>query len=69
MGGYGKGAKIILYDAIFPNSRTAIIKKKIVTNKSVLFSKDKWILVDGIWYHKFFQNVLPPKNEEEAEFQ
>lgn len=67
--GYGKEAKVILYDIMMPRRYMAIIKKKIITKDVTLFSKDKWIKVDGEWYHKFFQNVLPPTTKEEEEFQ
>ena len=30
---------------------------------------DKWIKIDNTWYHKFYQNVFPPKSIEEFAFQ
>lgn len=67
--GYGKNAKIEIISIKFPNPYTAIVQRRIKTSKAILFSKDKWVNVDGEWYHKFFQNILPPKNKEEQEFQ
>lgn len=67
--GYGKNAKIEIISVKFPNPYTAIVQRRIKTSTTILFSKDKWVNVDGEWYHKFFQNILPPKNKEEQEFQ
>ena len=67
--GYGEDTKVQLLKITFLSPDVAIIQRKIITKANTLTGKDKWIYVNGEWYHKFFQNILPPKNKEEAEFQ
>jgi hypothetical protein len=67
--GYGKRARVELVSISFLHPDVAVIKRKIVTRKRTFEGKDKWLRVNGEWYHKFFQNILPPKNKEEEEFQ
>ena len=66
---YGKNTKIVLRKIETTTPNTAIITREVRTGKNVFYGKDKWILVNGRWYHKFFQNVFPPQTEEEAKFQ
>jgi len=47
----------------------AILQRKVYFNNLYRIKKDKWLYINGQWYHKFYQSILPPKTEEEAEFQ
>lgn len=68
LAGYGKKAKVNLL-SIDRNKNIAIVKREVVVGNKRYQGFDKWIFVDGEWCHKFFQNILPPKTEEEAKFQ
>ena len=51
------------------NPNIAIIVRKVkLKNGHQYLAKDKWIYVDNQWYHKFYQTIFPPE-EEEADFQ
>jgi len=50
-------------------SGAAILQRRVYFGNFYKDKKDKWIFVNGQWYHKFYQSILPPKTKEEAEFQ
>lgn len=65
------GAKIFLkkieHNKMYPD--IAIIVRKVELKNGLQYpAKDKWIYIDGQWYHKFYQTVFPPE-EKEADFQ
>ncbi len=66
---YGEGTKVELASISYISPNIVAVKRLIKTPKRKYTLKDKWVYVNGTWYHKFFQNILPPKNKEEAEFQ
>lgn len=68
LGLYAKN-KVILVDIVYPHKDIAIVTRKMQGRKKVQLKKDKWIYVNGKWYHKFFQTIFPPLNEQEAEYQ
>jgi len=45
----------------------AIVDREVKMGNKVFHKKDKWIYIDGAWYHKFYQTILP--SLEEAEYQ
>jgi len=59
----------ILKDIIYPYPNVAIIERELRLGNRVFKKKDKWIYIDGEWYHKYYQNILPPMNKEEMLFQ
>ena len=65
-----KDTKIVLKSIEYPHPDVAIVTRKIILNENRSWIKnDKWIYVEGKWYHKYYQNILPPLNEEDARFQ
>jgi len=64
------GSKTELVKIKYPNADEAIITRKVyLGKKDILIKKDKWYYVKDNWYHKFYQTIFPPENEEEAQFQ
>jgi len=63
------GSKTELVKIEYPAADEAIITRKVHLGKDVLTKKDKWYYVKDNWYHKFYQTIFPPENEEEAQFQ
>ena len=64
------GNKTILKDMYLDKKNgIAILQRRVYFDNSYKDKKDKWIFVNGQWYHKFYQSILPLKTEEEAEFQ
>jgi len=49
----------------YPHPDIAIVKRKMKMKNKSWTRLDKWIFVDGNWYHKFYQTALPPIGEEE----
>ena len=67
-GYYGK--KVILVKIEPQSDKEVIITRKVfIEPKKYIIKKDKWFYVKDNWYHKFYQAILPPQSEEEAEFQ
>ncbi len=65
-----KGMKITLYKIILFTPTQAVLERKIEDKRGRTFiKKDKWFFVKDNWYHKFYQSILPPETEEEAQFQ
>ena len=65
-----KGSVIELKKIDFIAPDEAIVERKVFfSDKKGVVKKDKWYEIDGKWYHKFYQSILPPESFEEAEFQ
>jgi len=64
-----KGTKAQIVKIEYPHLNIAIIQRRMIFGKKQSLRKDKWIYVDGQWYHRYYQSVLPPSNMEEAQFQ
>jgi hypothetical protein len=60
-------AKVILVKIDYLSPNVAIISRDVKFKKKIYHKKDKWIYVDGKWYHKFYQNILP--SLEDAQYQ
>lgn len=67
--GLYKNTKASLIKIYYPQKDVAIITRKMGSKKNFWIKKDKWIYVNGKWYHKYYQTIFPPLNEKEAEFQ
>lgn len=64
-----KGTKAQIVKIEYPHPNIAIIQRQMIFGKKQSLRKDKWIYVNGQWYHRYYQSVLPPSNTEEAQFQ
>lgn len=64
-----KGTKAKILKVEYPHPNVAVIDRQMNFGKKHVLRKDKWIYVDGQWYHRYYQSVLPPSNVEEAQFQ
>ncbi len=67
--GLYRNSKISLLKLEYPQKNIAIIIRKMDGKKNSWIKKDKWIYLDGKWYHKYYQTLFPPLNEKEAQFQ
>lgn len=67
--GLYKNTKVSLIKIYYPQKDIAIITRKMGSKKNFWIKKDKWIYLNGKWYHKYYQAIFPPLNEKEAEFQ
>ncbi|SMC10165.1 hypothetical protein [Nitratiruptor tergarcus] len=69
IGGIYKGTTITLKNIKYSHPNIAIVTRVVKIGKNLYPRKDKWIYIDGKWYHKFYQTILPPRNPEDADFQ
>jgi len=67
--GLYKNSKVSLVKVQYPQKNVAIITRKMEGKNGSWIKKDKWIYVDGNWYHKYYQTLFPPLDEKEAQFQ
>ena len=67
--GLYRNSKVLLLEIKYPQKNVAIITRKMEGKNGSWIKKDKWIYVDGSWYHKYYQTIFPPLDEKEAQFQ
>lgn len=61
------GATVVLTKIEYKAPNVAVVSREVKLGKKVYKKKDKWIYVDGEWYHKFYQNIMP--SLKDAEYQ
>ena len=61
--------RMVLQKIDYEHPNVAVLERRVFLNDRNWTKYDKWIFVEGKWYHKYYQNILPPMDDEEARFQ
>jgi hypothetical protein len=64
-----RGVKTKLVKIDYIDENQSIITRKVIQSNKEMIRKDKWFYILDNWYHKFYQTIFPPSNQEEAQFQ
>jgi len=62
--GIYRSNRVRLTEIYYPHEDIAIVTREMVGKRKTLKRLDKWIYIDGKWYHKFYQTIFPPIGEE-----
>ena len=62
--------KVTMQKVKFIHPSIAIVDREVVYKDGLkTLKKDRWFYIDGRWFHKYYQNILPPSTPEEWIYQ